>query len=408
MDIKNASMALLQATQSNVSKKDVTKSSTKDSFENVLRQEADQANQTNQADKTQTSQKDQSNKTQDKVQDSKEDAAEGQNGQTEVVKDAVTQFANTEILAAMLFNRNDVNAAMQALQQNQTSVQMSATTETAAIQTVVQENGMSQMAEGTQQMTQTLPQQTLQQSVVQTSQETNDAANTANKTNTTNMVNMTNVETQQQSAVQSDTLTAKTQQSLQEVGKQDSTQQNVQSPIQKDVVIEKADDSQSSTEDLSMLLQTKQQTAEGDVIHVKVSDVVSVSKGDVPEQLADKILMRADNEFELQLTPESLGKVQIKVSFAEGETHVSIFCANAKAMETLMDNRNGLISVLENRTGQNVTVQVQVQEDKDLLQQQNQEQQQQREQSAQEQKKNQQQKQDDSMDFLQQLRLGLV
>lgn len=408
MDIKNASMALLQATQSNVSKKDVTKSSTKDSFENVLRQEADQANQTNQADKTQTSQKDQSNKTQDKVQDSKEDAAQGQNGQTEVVKDAVTQFANTEILAAMLFNRNDVNAAMQALQQNQTSVQMSATTETAAIQTVVQENGMSQMAEGTQQMTQTLPQQTLQQSVVQTSQETNDAANTANKTNTTNMVNMTNVETQQQSAVQSDTLTAKTQQSLQEVGKQDSTQKNVQSPIQKDVVIEKADDSQSSTEDLSMLLQTKQQTAEGDVIHVKVSDVVSVSKGDVPEQLADKILMRADNEFELQLTPESLGKVQIKVSFAEGETHVSIFCANAKAMETLMDNRNGLISVLENRTGQNVTVQVQVQEDKDLLQQQNQEQQQQREQSAQEQKKNQQHKQDDSMDFLQQLRLGLV
>ena len=74
-----------------------------------------------------------------------------------------------------------------------------------------------------------------------------------------------------------------------------------------------------------------------------------------------------------------------------------------------MDNRNGLISVLENRTGQNVSVQIQVQEDKDLLQQHNPEQQQQKEQSAQEQqKKHQQHKEDDSMDFLQQLRLGLV
>ena len=403
MDIKSASMALLQATQSNVSKKDVTKNNTKDSFENVMRQEADQANQ---ADKTQATKKDEPSKTQDKTQQPQEDdatqGAQDQTGKTEVAQNVVGQFANTEILAAMLFNRNDVNAAIQALQQSQTSVQMSTTTQTATVQTGVQENVIPQTAEGTQQVMQTVPQQTLQQNVVQTQQATN-AANTENTTNTTN------VATQQQSTVQTD-VAATAQQPVQEAVKQDSTQQNVQSPIQKDVVVEKADDQQkSNAEDLSMLLQTKQQTAEGDVIHVKVSDVVSVNKGNVPEQMADKILMRTNNEFELQLEPESLGKVQIKVAFAEGETHVSIFCANAKALETLMDNRNGLISVLENRTGQNVSVQIQVQEDKDLLQQHNPEQQQQKEQSEQEQqKKHQQHKEDDSMDFLQQLRLGLV
>lgn len=400
MDIKSASMALLQATQSNVSKKDVTKNNTKDSFENVMRQEADQANQ---ADKTQATKKDEPSKTQDKTQQPQEDdATQDQTEKTEAAQNVVGQFANTEILAAMLFNRNDVNAAIQALQQSQTSVQVSTTTQTATVQTGVQENVIPQTAEGTQQVMQTVPQQTLQQNVVQTQQATN-AANTENTTN------MTNVATQQQSTVQTD-VAATTQQPVQEAVKQDSTQQNVQSPIQKDVVVEKADDQQkSNAEDLSMLLQTKQQTAEGDVIHVKVSDVVSVNKGNVPEQMADKILMRTNNEFELQLEPESLGKVQINVAFAEGETHVSIFCANAKALETLMDNRNGLISVLENRTGQNVSVQIQVQEDKDLLQQHNPEQQQQKEQSAQEQqKKHQQHKEDDSMDFLQQLRLGLV
>lgn len=400
MDIKSASMALLQATQSNVSKKDVTKNNTKDSFENVMRQEADQANQ---ADKTQATKKDEPSKTQDKTQQPQEDdATQDQTEKTEAAQNVVGQFANTEILAAMLFNRNDVNAAIQALQQSQTSVQVSTTTQTATVQTGVQENVIPQTAEGTQQVMQTVPQQTLQQNVVQTQQATN-AANTENTTN------MTNVATQQQSTVQTD-VAATTQQPVQEAVKQDSTQQNVQSPIQKDVVVEKADDQQkSNAEDLSMLLQTKQQTAEGDVIHVKVSDVVSVNKGNVPEQMADKILMRTNNEFELQLEPESLGKVQINVAFAEGETHVSIFCANAKALETLMDNRNGLISVLENRTGQNVSVQIQVQEDKDLLQQHNPEQQQQKEQAAQEQqKKHQQHKEDDSMDFLQQLRLGLV
>ena len=365
-----------------------------------MRQEADQANQ---ADKTQATKKDEPSKMQDKTQQPQEDdATQDQTEKTEAAQNVVGQFANTEILAAMLFNRNDVNAAIQALQQSQTSVQVSTTTQTATVQTGVQENVIPQTAEGTQQVMQTVPQQTLQQNVVQTQQATN-AANTENTTN------MTNVATQQQSTVQTD-VAATTQQPVQEAVKQDSTQQNVQSPIQKDVVVEKADDQQkSNAEDLSMLLQTKQQTAEGDVIHVKVSDVVSVNKGNVPEQMADKILMRTNNEFELQLEPESLGKVQINVAFAEGETHVSIFCANAKALETLMDNRNGLISVLENRTGQNVSVQIQVQEDKDLLQQHNPEQQQQKEQSAQEQqKKHQQHKEDDSMDFLQQLRLGLV
>lgn len=393
-------MALLQAAQTSVSKKDVAKSNTKDSFENVMRQEADQASQADQSDQTQTSKGDQPVKTQDKAQNPQEGSStKEETVQSEVVQDVAAQLANTDILAAILFNRNDVDAAIQALQQDQTSVQMTATTQTAAVQPVVQENVMQQTTEGTQQMTQALPQQTVQQTVAQAQPET-AAQNTANTTNTA---------AQPQTIVSTNEQTAQVQQPVQEAVQQDNTHQSTQSPIQKDVVVEKAEEQpQTDAEDMSMLLQTKQQTAEGDVIHVKVGDVVSVNKGNVPEQLADKILMRTNNEFELQLEPESLGKVQIKVAFADGETHVSILCASQKAMDTLMDNRNGLVSVLENRTGQNVTVQVQVQEDKDLFQQQNQDQQQQQDQSRQEQKKNQQPQEDQTMDFLQQLRLGLV
>lgn len=390
-------MALLQAAQTSVSKKDVAKSNTKDSFENVMRQEADQASQADQSDQTQTSKGDQPVKTQDKAQNPQEGSTKEETVQSEVVQDVAAQLANTDILAAILFNRNDVDAAIQALQQDQTSVQMTATTQTAAVQPVVQENVMQQTTEGTRQMTQALPQQTVQQTVAQAQPETA-------KQNTKGAV-----ATQPQTVVATNEQTAQVQQPVQEAVQQDNTHQSTQSPIQKDVVVEKAEEQpQTDAEDMSMLLQTKQQTAEGDVIHVKVGDVVSVNKGNVPEQLADKILMRTNNEFELQLEPESLGKVQIKVAFADGETHVSILCASQKAMDTLMDNRNGLVSVLENRTGQNVTVQVQVQEDKDLFQQQNQDQQQQQDQSRQEQKKNQQPQEDQTMDFLQQLRLGLV
>ncbi len=159
-----------------------------------------------------------------------------------------------------------------------------------------------------------------------------------------------------------------------------------------------------------MMLQTKQKTAEGEeVVHVKVADVLPVTKENVTQQLADKILMRSSNEFELQLNPESLGKIQIKVQFDKGETKVTILCESAKALHLLSENSSSLAALLENRTGNTTTIQMH--ENKDAFYKQDTDQnghQQQQQTKDEQQQRHQKQKQQDAMDFLQQMRLGLV
>ena len=159
-----------------------------------------------------------------------------------------------------------------------------------------------------------------------------------------------------------------------------------------------------------MMLQTKQKTAEGEeVVHVKVADVLPVTKENVTQQLADKILMRSSNEFELQLNPESLGKIQIKVQFDKRETKVTILCESAKALHLLSENSSSLAALLENRTGNSTTIQMH--ENKDAFYKQDTDQnghQQQQQTKDEQQQRHQKQKQRDAMDFLQQMRLGLV
>ncbi len=158
-----------------------------------------------------------------------------------------------------------------------------------------------------------------------------------------------------------------------------------------------------------MMLQTKQKTETGEVVHVKVADVLPVNKENVAQQLTDKILLHNNNEFELQLHPQSLGKIQIKVHFDNGETRVSILCENAKAMHLLSENTSSLASMLENRTGNQTTIQIQENKDTFYKQETDQNGHQQQQQTKDEQQQRQQkQKHQNSMDFLQQMRLGLV
>ncbi len=159
-----------------------------------------------------------------------------------------------------------------------------------------------------------------------------------------------------------------------------------------------------------MMLQTKQKTEAGEeVVHVKVADVVPVTKENVAQQLADKILLRNSNEFELQLNPEALGKIQIKVHFDKGETRVSILCESAKALHLLSENSASLAALLESRTGNSTTIQMHENKDAFYRQETDQNGHQQQQQTKDEQQQRQQkQKQHDAMDFLQQMRLGLV
>lgn len=194
---------------------------------------------------------------------------------------------------------------------------------------------------------------------------------------------------------------------LQETTKQPVLQQPVKQELKDVQVVTETEEVQKPVQ--PMMLQTKQKTETGEVVHVKVADVLPVNKGNVAQQLADKILLHNSNEFELQLNPQSLGKIQIKVHFDNGETRVSILCENAKAMHLLSENTSSLASMLENRTGNQTTIQVQENKDTFYKQETDQNGHQQQQQTKDEQQQRQQkQKHQNSMDFLQQMRLGLV
>lgn len=192
---------------------------------------------------------------------------------------------------------------------------------------------------------------------------------------------------------------------------QTTKEQTFQQPVEQDLKnVEVTSDMEEISKPVQpMMLQTKQKTEAGEVVHVKVADVLPVTKGNVAEQLADKILLHSNNEFELQLNPESLGKIQIKVQFDKGETKVSILCESAKAMHLLSENTSSLATLLESRTGNQTTIQMHENKDAFYKQETDQNGHQQQQQTKDEQQQRQQkQKHQDSIDFLQQMRLGLV
>ena len=163
----------------------------------------------------------------------------------------------------------------------------------------------------------------------------------------------------------------------------------------------------SNTTGFEAALQTVQSTSKGDVIQVKVADVLPLNNNEAIDNLADKIIVHGNNEFDLQLEPEDLGKIHIKLAFENGETKVSILCSTQKALEALNGSTDKLAAILENRTGN--TTFVQVNQNDEQTYRQDYQQQNGREQNYQgDERKNKRDKNEKSTDFLDQMRLGLV
>lgn len=185
--------------------------------------------------------------------------------------------------------------------------------------------------------------------------------------------------------------------------------------IEKDIVLEKSPDDdlmQKSNESLfsgfESALQTVQKTSKGDVIQVKVSDSNLINSDTVINQLSDKIIMRNNNEFDLQLEPEELGKIHVNVIFENGETKVSISCATQQAMDTLSGNVDKLAAVLENRTGNTTFVQIKNEENQQYNQNYQQQEGRHQERGSDEGRRDKRSKTENSIDFLEQMRLGLI
>jgi flagellar hook-length control protein FliK len=146
----------------------------------------------------------------------------------------------------------------------------------------------------------------------------------------------------------------------------------------------------------------------------KISDIVQV-KVEKPEEIPQKILdtlvskvTTREKEFEILLEPGNLGKIAIKVAYEQERTIISIACSNEKTMELLTQSAKEIGTIIEMNMGSPTTIFVDKSEENYLNQENNnqpgQEQKQQKEQSEQ----NTKGQKDESLDFIQQLRLGLI
>lgn len=182
--------------------------------------------------------------------------------------------------------------------------------------------------------------------------------------------------------------------------------------VLKDIVVEQYTKSDKESENnittgFETALQTVQSTSKGDVIQVKVADALPLNNTEAMDNLANKIIVHGNNEFDLQLEPEDLGKIHVKLTFENGETKVSILCSTQKALEALNGSTDKLAAILENRTGNTTFVQVNQSDEQTYRQ--DYQQQNGREQNYQgDERKDKRDKNEKSTDFLDQMRLGLV
>ncbi len=123
------------------------------------------------------------------------------------------------------------------------------------------------------------------------------------------------------------------------------------------------------------------------------------------QQLRDKTAV-GKQEFEIQIHPENLGRLAIKVAYAAEKVTISIVCSNDKTMEALSAGAKNIAQIMEKNLGTPTTVVVDQQEENYLEQ--YKEQRNSQQQQQQEQKEEQEHTSEDTQDFLQQLRLGLI
>ena len=117
----------------------------------------------------------------------------------------------------------------------------------------------------------------------------------------------------------------------------------------------------ASKETASVLEPQKQIKPENtDVITVKVGDGQTISSEKLVTEVAKNITIKTDgkNEYELQLDPENLGKIKVKLLFEDGKLSVSLLCNNSKTANLLSEGISNLGQAIQQNTKSEVTVNV--------------------------------------------------
>lgn len=144
-----------------------------------------------------------------------------------------------------------------------------------------------------------------------------------------------------------------------------------------------------------------------ETIEIKVADPYMRLNQDAVEKVADKItnhILAGKNEFQIQLNPENLGKIQVKIFMMDEGIKVVFSCENQKTCNLLSDRAGALNQIVEHNTGN--PVEIEIKEDywnqqKDAADQHSNQNQ------RQEENKKQKSEQTETEDFIHQLRLGM-
>lgn len=144
-------------------------------------------------------------------------------------------------------------------------------------------------------------------------------------------------------------------------------------------------------------------------VPVQVGQPVQADSPEMPMQLGERIeqaVQQGQNTIEVQLTPQELGKITIRLSVGEEGTLVSLHSANAKTVSLLSEHAANIGAIVEqNHPG---TVSVRVEQEQANAQQQYTQQEHSNQNGGQQQQQQRHQAPPHNDDFVQQFRLGLI
>lgn len=150
-------------------------------------------------------------------------------------------------------------------------------------------------------------------------------------------------------------------------------------------------------------LQTAETHAKAPVYHHHVEQEQNLGK-DLSKLISGQI-REGQKEFEIQLEPQNLGKITIKVSNHDNQTTIAMLCSEERTLSLLAQNAKELGVIMENNLGAPAQILVDKQAPDYLNQENSQKENQQKERQK---EKQSEKKHSGDEDFIQKLRLGMM
>ncbi|MBN7773767.1 flagellar hook-length control protein FliK [Clostridium aminobutyricum] len=170
----------------------------------------------------------------------------------------------------------------------------------------------------------------------------------------------------------------------------------------------KSDSTEANPQEVPLMV--KPELLDPSKVNIKVADApVDTTQSNLADQMADKIIYKMNEgkqEFDLQLNPKELGKLNIKLTFENGSAQVLITCSNSKAQNMIALLTDNIRGILEANTGLTSTVHL---KQEDMLQSQYDQDSHNREGSTnQNGRQEEKEKASEDLSFVDKLRLGLI